>query len=237
MSGSQTDFYRQEITGNNMANVHTVGFKADLYQAQSMYVTGAVQNGATHAVRLPNGIDFSDGPLIHTGNDLDVAVRGMGWFAVQDPQGKEAYTKAGDLHVTENGRLVTASNLPVLGDSGPISIPPAQRIEVGTDGTISIVPLEGLPDEIVVLDRLKLVKLDPDNLVKDTTGLMKLKEGALAPTDASLTVVKGALEGSNVNSIDQMINMIASGQEFNAKTKMMQTADNNAQKLAQLLLV
>lgn len=236
MNGSRLDFNRQHITGNNMANINKVGFKADLLQAQSLYISGGVQTGEALSVQQENSTDFSDGPLISTGNELDVALQGKAWFAVQDAQGKEAYTRAGNFHITENGMLVTAANQPVLGDGGPISLPPAQRVEIGTDGTISIVPLDGPPGVVAVLDRLKMVKLNSQDLVKDTNGLMKLRQGAKpAEPDASITVVKGALEGSNVNAVEQMVNMIASGQEFNSKMKVMGTADSNAQKLAQLL--
>ncbi|ARG97788.1 flagellar basal body rod protein FlgF [Legionella micdadei] len=235
MNASQLDFYRQNIIGHNMANINSPGFKADLFRAQSLYVTGSVQSSEALAVAQSNGTDFSDGPLISTGRDLDVAVLGDGWFVVQDSQGKEAYTQAGNFHITENGMLVNGSNRPVIGDGGPISIPPAQRVEIGTDGTISIVPFEGPPGAVVVLDRLKLVKLKSNELYKDADGLMKLTGGGTAQTDASINVVKGALEGSNVNPVEQMIHMINSGQGFNAKMKIVGAVDSNAQKLAQLL--
>jgi flagellar basal-body rod protein FlgF len=235
MNGSQLDFYRQQITTNNMANINTAGFKADLFAAQSLTINGAVTTGEALAVQQMNTNDFSDGPLITTGRDLDIALQGNGWFAVQGTNGKEAYSRAGELHITENGMLVNAANQPVLGDGGPISIPPASHIEIGSDGTISIVPLEGEPGEIAVIDRIKLVRLAPKDLIKDSDGLMKLAKGGVAPADASITLTKGAIEGSNVNPVQQMVEIINGGQEFNAKMKIMGTADNNAQKLAQLL--
>ena len=236
MNGSQLDFNRQHIIGNNMANINSPGFKADLFKAQSLFLTGSVTSGEARAVQQQNDTDFSDGPIVNTGNNLDVAIQGSGWFAVQDSKGKEAYTRAGNFHINENGMLVTATNLPVLGDGGPISIPPAQEINIGEDGTISIVPIDGPPGLVATIDRLRLVKLDKNNLIKDTNGLMKLQQGSPAPVaDATLTIVSGALEGSNVNSVEQMVNMIASGQEFNSKMKIMGTAESNAQKLAQLL--
>lgn len=235
MGGSRTDFGRQHITNNNMANINTVGFKADLFQAQSLYMNGLADTSTALPVQQQNGVDFTDGPLMTTGNDLDVAVLGKGWFAIESSKGKEAYTRAGSFHINENGMLVTASGHPVLGDGGPISLPPAQSIDIGTDGTISIVPLDGPPGSIAVLDRLKLVKLKNEDLFKDSDGLMKLQQGAKAETDASITVVKGALEGSNVNPVEQMINTISAGQGFNEKMKVIGSADNNAQKLAQLL--
>ncbi|CDZ78137.1 Putative proximal rod protein [Legionella massiliensis] len=235
MNGSRVDFYRQQITANNMANINTTGFKADMFAAQSLYINGSVLSGEALAVQQQNGNDFSDGPLMTTGRDLDVAIQGNGWFAVNDSKGKEAYTRAGELHITENGMLVNASKQPVLGDGGPISIPPAQRVEIGTDGTISIVPLEGPPGEVAVIDRIKMVRLKPQEVVKGPDGLMKLAKGGIAPADANLVLVKGAIEGSNVNPVEQMVGIINTGQEFNTKMKIMGTADSNAQKLAQLL--
>lgn len=237
MNGSQTDFNRQAISANNLANSGTVGFKSELFQAQSMYLTGSVATAEALVGEQVHGVDFTDGPLMTTGRDLDLAVQGDGWFAVQDSQGKEAYTRAGDFHVDENGMLMTASKHPVLGDGGPISIPPAQRIEIGSDGTISIVPLGAEPDELAVLDRIKLVKLTNKDLIKNNDGLMKLKGGGVALADASVVLVKGALEGSNVNPIANMVELINTGKEFEAQMKVMQTVDENAQKLAQLLQV
>ncbi|KTC77967.1 flagellar basal-body rod protein FlgF [Legionella brunensis] len=237
MSGSKTDFHKQNINTNNLANINTPGFKADIFQAQSMYVTGAAETSEAFVVQTENATDFTDGSLITTGRDLDVAVQGDGWFAVQDSQGKEAYTRGGDFHLTENGMLVTASNRPVLGDGGPISIPPAQRIEIGNDGTISVVPLDGDPDTLAVIDRLKLVKLDPKNITKNVDGLMTLKQGGTAPSDASITIVKGALENSNVNAVGEMVDLIATGREYDSQMKVMQIADEDSQKLAQLLQI
>src|SRR5690606_33060913 len=145
----------------------------DIAQFESMYVTGSVETAEAFVVEGENGTNFTDGELIATGRDLDVAVQGGGWFAVQGADGKEAYTRAGDFHLTENGMLVTAGNKPVLGDGGPISIPPAQRIEIGNDGTISIVPLDGDPNALAVIERLKLVKPDSKDLIKGADGLMR----------------------------------------------------------------
>ncbi|KTD16271.1 flagellar basal-body rod protein FlgF [Legionella jordanis] len=235
MHGSKTDFHKQTINTNNLANANTPGFKADIFQAQSMYVNGSVKTKEAYVSQQENSTDFTDGELITTGRDLDVAVQGDGWFAVQDSKGKEVYTRAGDFQLTENGMLVTAGKKPVLGDGGPISIPPAKRIEIGSDGTISIVPMEGDSNSLAVIDRLKLVKINPRDLTKNEEGLMTLKQGATAQTDASITVVKGALEGSNVNAVHQMVNLIATGREFDAQMKLMQIVDDNSDKLAQLL--
>ena len=235
MNGAHTEFKRQSIIAHNMANINSVGFKADLFQAQSHFIHSDLDASEALAVQGENNIDLADGPLMTTGRDLDVAVQNHGWLAVQTADGKEAYTRDGSLHINENGVLMNSSDRPVIGDGGPVSIPPCQSVEIGLDGTISIVPLDGPVGAVAMIDRLKLVKLKNDDVLKDVDGLVKLRKGGVAPVDANVTVVKGALESSNVNAIDQMINMIGAGQEFNAKMKVMQSVSENHQKLAQLL--
>lgn len=238
ISGSRSDFKRQEIIANNLANINTPGFKADLYQAQTMYMNNANGNNQFSAhsfiTQNANGIYTSPGEIITTGRDLDVAIDGDGWMAVQDSQGREAYTRGGSLRLNPNGQLITASGKVVLGDGGPISIPPAQSIEIGSDGTISIVPLEGDVKSLAILDRIKLVTLDRNNIYKNDEGLIQLKSGA-ATANSNIKLQSGALEGSNVKAIDQMVAMISAGREFDAQMKLLSTVDDNGQKLAQLL--
>lgn len=235
ISGGRSDFKRQAITANNLANVNTPGFKADLYNAQTMYM-GA--NGASHQsfqLQQDNGIDMSPGDIITTGRDLDIAIDGDGWMAVKDSSGKEAYIRGGSLRLDVNGQLVTATGKAVLGDGGPISIPPARSIEIGADGTISIVPLDGDLKTIAVLDRLKLVKLDKNNVVKNQEGLLTVKQGTPEPADPGVKVLSGAIENSNVKAVEQMVGMISAGREFDAQMKLLSTIDENASRLAQVL--
>ncbi|MFC3907755.1 flagellar basal body rod protein FlgF [Legionella dresdenensis] len=238
MNGAQTDLSRQMISSNNMANVNTPGFKEDIFAAESVYLTNTegLDTGVALVVEEPNNTSVSPGPIMTTGRDLDVAVGQVnGWFAVGTGNGTEAYTRNGSFKLNANGLLTTTDDLPVLGDGGPISIPPAQKVDIGTDGTISIVPLGGTPLEVVIIDRLKLVSLQPNQVYKNAAGLMQTKQGGNVPPDPNLTVVSGALEGSNVNAVEQMIDMIAANREFEGQIKVMQTADDNAQQLAQIL--
>ncbi|MCL5272771.1 MAG: flagellar basal-body rod protein FlgF [Gammaproteobacteria bacterium] len=239
ITGGKSDFKRQELIANNLANINTPGFKADLYQAQTMYMNDASGNnaskGQSFVVQGPNGIDVTPGEIITTGRDLDIAIDGEGWMAVKDRQGREAYTRGGSLRLDVNGQLITAGGKVVLGDGGPISIPPAKSIEIGNDGTITIVPLDGDVKSLAILDRIKLVKLDPGNIVKNDEGLLQLKQGGKAVADGTVKLINGAIEGSNVNAIDQMVGMISAGREFDAQMKLLSTVDDNGQKLAQLL--
>lgn len=238
VTGGRSDFKRQELIANNLANVNTPGFKADLYQAQTMYMNDANgingANGQTFVVQTANGIDLSPGEIMTTGRDLDVAIDGNGWMAVRGPGG-EGYTRGGSLRLDVNGQLMTASGMPVLGDGGPISIPPARSIEIGSDGTISIIPLEGDVKTLAVLDRIKLVTLDKTNVVKNENGLLQLKQGGAVAADPNIRIQSGAIEGSNVKAIDQMVAMISAGREFDAEMKILSTVDENGQRLAQVL--
>ncbi len=235
VGGGKADFKRQEITANNLANINTPGFKADLYNAQTVYMDQRKgPSSQSFIMQQPNGVDLTPGEIIPTGRDLDVAIDGEGWIAVRDSQGKEAYTRSGSLRLDANGQLVTSSGKAVLGDGGPISIPPAQTIEVGNDGTISVIPLEGDAKSLAVLDRIKLVKLDKTNVFKNSEGLIQLKKGT-AVADGSVKLINGAIEGSNVKAIDQMVGMISAGREFDAQMKILSTVDDNAQRLAQIL--
>lgn len=238
VTGGRADFKRQELIANNLANVNTPGFKADLYQAQTMYMNNAQginnPNGQSFVVQTANGIDLSPGDIMTTGRDLDVAIDGNGWMAVRGPNG-EAYARGGSLRLDVNGQLMTSSGMAVLGDGGPISIPPARSIEIGSDGTISIIPLDGDVKTLAVLDRIKLVTLDKNNVIKNEQGLLQLKQGGAAIADPNIRVLSGALEGSNVKAVDQMVSMISAGREFDAQMKILSTVDDNGQRLAQVL--
>jgi flagellar basal-body rod protein FlgF len=236
--GGRTDFKRQEIIANNLANINTPGFKADLYQAQSMYLDSKTGSNQSYNVQAPNNVDISPGEIMHTGRDLDVAVNGDGWLAVQDSNGKEVYTRSGSLRLDTTGRLITASGHSVMGNGGPISIPPAKSIEVASDGTISVLPLDGGDAKnLAVLDRIKMVRLDKSNVVKNDEGLIQTKDGSVPAGDSKLTLTKGALEGSNVNAIEQMVAMIGAGREFDAQMKVLSDVSDNTQKLAQTLQI
>jgi flagellar basal-body rod protein FlgF len=172
------------------------------------------------------GVDFSTGGLQTTGRDLDITINGNGWLAVQAKDGTEAYTRAGNLHVTPQGQLVTGTGLPVLGNGGPIAIPPAQKIEIVADGTVNIIPQGANSTELVVLDQIKLVNPDLKQLEKGTDGLMRQANGQASPADANVKVITGVLEGSNVNTVEEMVQMIELARQFENQIKVMKTVDD-----------
>lgn len=235
MSGAKQTLLAQTANANNLANAQTTGFKTDLEQFRSMPVYGPGFPTRVYAMTERPGTDLSPGAMQQTGRDLDVAIEGDGWLAVQGTDGKEAYTRAGDLRITPEGILQTGTGLKVLGQDGPITLPPAQKLEIGKDGTISLVPLGGNASNTAVIDRIKLVRPDPQDLEKRNDGLMHLKDNKTAEASADVTLVQGALEGSNVNTISAMVEMIELAKNFELQTKVMKSADENASASARLM--
>ncbi|MCH2221856.1 MAG: flagellar basal body rod protein FlgF, partial [Dechloromonas sp.] len=178
---------------------------------------------------------MDEGPLMFTGRNLDVAVRGRGWIAVQLPDGSEAYTRAGSLDVDVTGLLQTKSGYNVAGDGGPINIPPDNNIEIAPDGTVSVIPAFGTPNNANAIGRIKLVNPPESDLVRGSDGLFRLRSNQPADPDTNVKLVSGTLEGSNVNVTDAMVNLISLSRQFEMQIKMLQTADTNAQRADQLL--
>jgi len=235
MSGAKQTLLAQASNANNLANTQTSGFKSDFEQFRSMPVFGPGFPSRVYAMTERPGSDMSMGSLQTTGNELDVAIKGDGWFAVQDEEGKEAYTRAGDLQITPEGQLLTGKGLSVIGDDGPIAIPPSEKITIGTDGTISIIPIGGNETELAVIDRIKVVKPELKNLEKLNDGLMHTKDGAELEASADVNLIQGMLEGSNVNSVSALVEMIELARNFELQTKVMKSADDNSGVSAKLM--
>ncbi|MBI3560097.1 MAG: flagellar basal-body rod protein FlgF [Gammaproteobacteria bacterium] len=235
MTGAQQTMLAQAANNNNIANVSTPGFRADLAQFRSMPLFGPGYPSRVYAMAERSGTDFTPGPINATGNPMDVAINGDGWLVVQASNGKEAYTRAGNLHIDEGGRLVSANGRSVMGEGGPIAVPPASKIEIAEDGTVTILPLGESAKEMTVVDRIKLVKPNHGDLQKDVDGLMYLKSGKPAPADASVKLVPGTLEGSNVNMAQAMVSMIELARQYEMQIKLMREAEQNADATRQLL--
>ncbi|MDD5578845.1 MAG: flagellar basal-body rod protein FlgF [Methylobacter sp.] len=236
MSGAKQTLLAQTSNANNLANSQTTGFKSDLEQFRSMPVFGAGFPTRVYAMTERPGTDFSHGAIQTTGRELDVAINGEGFFAIQDADGNEAYTRAGDLHVAPEGLLQTGSGLQVLGQNGPIAIPPAQKMTIGKDGTISVIPLGSNATALVEVERIKMVNPPIENLEKLNDGLLHLKAGIPPPDpEANVSLISGALEGSNVNAIQSMVEMIELARNFELQTKVMKTTDENSAVSSKLM--
>ncbi|HJS91842.1 MAG TPA: flagellar basal-body rod protein FlgF [Steroidobacteraceae bacterium] len=235
MTGAKDILDAQAVNNFNLANASTTGFKADLAAFQSQPVAGSGYASRVYASESTAGWDQSQGALTATGRPLDVAVQGRGFIAVQGPDGQEAYTRDGDLHLTPEGLLVTSTGQMVLGDNGPISLPPSSSIKIADDGTVSVLPLGQPAESLAAIGRIKLVNPAQDSLVRETGGLFRLAGGGTAAADASVKLTSGVLESSNVDLASAMVNMIDLARNFQLQVKAMKSADDNASTSAQLL--
>lgn len=238
MTGGKHIERAQAIRANNMANASTTGFRADFEQARAMGVYyGDGLPSRAYALAESPATDFSHGSLTQTGRDLDVALDGDGWIAVQGQDGAEAYTRAGSLHITALGQLLTADGRAVLGDSGPITLPPLEKIQIGQDGTITIREQGQAPNALSQVGRIKLVRPDNAELRKGADGLMHLRDPLQEPLKAvaDVRLRSGFLEGSNVNVIDEFTNVIALARQFDMNLKLMRTVEENSSASTKLL--
>jgi flagellar basal-body rod protein FlgF len=236
MSGAKQNMQALSVNANNLANAKTTGFKADLAQARTMQAFGEGQPTRVFAMTERASQNFDSGGLLTTGRSLDIAIEGSGWLAVQDAAGEVAYTRNGQLRLTEQGALETSNGQLVVGDGGPIYLPlPVNKIEVTRDGTIMVQP-EGAPSSVQdEVAKLKLVNPDSRMLEKGNDGLFRRKDGALEQADITVSVMGGRLESSNVNPINEMTDMIALQRQFEMQLKMMKTAEEIDASSAALL--
>lgn len=238
MSGASQTMLAQGANAHNLANASTTGFREDLLAFSSEALQGDGYQSRVYAAADNPGVNLQPGAILATGNELDIAINGAGWIAVRAADGSEGYTRAGDLRMLPTGELVNGAGHAVIGNSGaPIALPPSEKVEIGVDGTITVRPNGQTPAALAIVDRIKLVNPDPAQLEKGLDGLMRLRDGAVAPPDALVNVVSGALEGSNVNTIDAMVNMIELARQFEMEVKLMKTAEENDQASAQLMRI
>ncbi|GLX84638.1 flagellar basal-body rod protein FlgF [Thalassotalea loyana] len=236
MSGAKQNMHALSVTANNLANAKTTGFKADMAQARTMQAFGEGMPTRVFAMTERASQNFDSGSLITTNRPLDIAIQGDGFFAVQAADGSEAYSRNGNLRLTEQGALETNEGELVLGDAGPIFLPlPVNNIQVSRDGTISIQP-EGAPSSIQEeIGRIKLVNPDVRDIEKGNDGLFRRKDGTPVPPDALVQIQGGMLESSNVNPVGEMTDMIALQRQFEMQLKLMKTAEENDSAAANLL--
>jgi flagellar basal-body rod protein FlgF len=235
MTGATQTLTQQANTAHNLANAATTGFRAQTQAFRAVPVLGDGLPTRTYVQDSTIGANFAQGPLQQTGRDLDVAIEGPGWIAVQRPDGTEAYTRSGSLQVNENGLLQTREGWAVQGEGGPVSIPPGAEISLGKDGTVSVIPPGSQPSQMTPAGRIKLVNPPEADLVKGGDGLFTLRRGGEAQPDAAVRLVGGTLEGSNVNVVHEMVTMIALARQFDMQMRMLQNAEQNSRQAGQLL--
>jgi len=234
-NGARQAMQAQTAISHNLANANTLGFKSHFNTFSSWHVSGPGLNTRIMNQQDADDIDLSAGAIINTGEELDVAINGSGFIAVQNADGEEAYTRAGHFKLDTSGRLMTDTGFAVLGNSGPIALPPTEKIDIGADGSISIVPVGQAAAALVIADRIKLVDPDVRNLQKTADGLLQLTGGAEAPAAVGVQLESGVLESSNVNAVGQMIALITNARQFETNIKLMQEAKSLDESSAVLL--
>lgn len=234
-SGARETMLAQAANTHNLANASTTGFRADLVTSQTAYLSGEGHESRAFSGMRDRGVDFREGVINATGRTLDVAVNGQGWMAVQAPDGSEVLSRRGDLRINEFGQLFNGVSQPVMGNAGPIALPPYSDIAIGSDGTVSIVPLGEDPNTLAVVDRIKLVNPDTSLLKKNEQGFVHMTNGEELLPDAGVKLVSGALESSNVNSVESMVRMIELARQFETHVKMMKTAEELDRSSAELM--
>ena len=230
MSGAKAMLQRQDVLAHNLANVATAGFRAEMAAFRAVPVLGDGASTRVYALESTTGYNDAPGLVENTGRTLDVALNGKAMLAVQALDGTEAYTRGGALDLDADGQLITRSGLPVLGDGGPITVPPNARLDIGSDGSISATVGSGRPQ---VLGKLKLVTPE-ERLMRGDDGLFR-SAGGEVPVDANARLQQGALEGSNVSAVETMISMITAARQFEQQMKMLQTAEQKEQAATKLL--
>ncbi len=241
MSGATQTMNRQAAVAHNLANISTDGYRGEEHRLRAVQVNA---QGSTRHTSLPTRAfavdastynDFSQGPMMATGRSLDVAVKGKGFIAVSMPDGSEAYTRAGSLEISAEGVLQTARGLTVQGDGGAITIPQDNIIDIGFDGTVSVIPTTDSKANVSTIGKIKLVDPPEADLVRGADGLFRLRDGGAAPASETTFLASGFVEGSNVNPVEQMVTMISLARQFDMQIKMLQNADANDRAAAQIL--
>ncbi|HVO07876.1 MAG TPA: flagellar basal-body rod protein FlgF [Burkholderiaceae bacterium] len=231
MAGAKATMQRQDALAHNLANASTPGFRAEMTAFRAVPVLGQGASTRVYALESTPGYNAEAGTAQPTGRNLDVAMQGNAWLAVQGLDGTEAYTRAGSLDVDADGLLVTKTGLTVLGDGGPITLPQNAQLQIAPDGTITAAAVG--QGKAQAVGKLKLVTPEAP-LQRGEDGLFRAADGDL-PADPNARLQDGALEGSNVSAVETMIAMIAAARQFEQQMKMVHTAQDKEQSAAKLL--
>jgi len=238
MTGAQASLQAQGAVSHNLANVDTAGFKAALSNTEAFPIKGAGFPSRIDTIMTDQGFDARMGTLRMTGNSLDVALHESRWLAVQAQNGETAYTRSGELVINPNGQLQTSGGRLVLDENkNPITVPPHQSLEIGSDGTISIVPLGEGPQTLAIVARIGVVDAPRERLTRGLDGLMRDTEPDAVPFPQAIgpSMTTGALEGSNVDPANALVQMIQLQRQYEMQVKVIKHGDENAQSANGLL--
>lgn len=234
-SGLKAHMASQAAIANNIANVNTTGYRADRVVFDRLSVTGPGFEARVPASEQVIDADRKSGAMMQTGRPLDVAVSGDAWIAVQAPDGSEAYTRRGDLSVNASGVLETGDGHPVMGSGGPITLPPYQKVSIGSDGSVSFVPQGSTDGAAQVIDTIKLVSTKGTETAKGLDNLLYVKGGGVLPQDMEAQVTGGALEGSNVDMTQALVDMIENQRAYEVQANLLKEAKNMDESSASVM--
>ncbi len=224
VSGMSASMAQQRMTANNMANAQTIGFRAEIMQFTPVTVKGSQVETRTLTEGEVRSARMEAGSLIETGRPLDIALSGEALLGVQAEDGGEAYTRRGDLALLPSGLLVNGEGRPVLGEGGPISVPPGSELSIAPDGAV-LVRDAATPDApLTQLDKLKLASPAGSKIAKGLDGLFKVQGGGVLPTDPEARLTSGSLEQSNVRTSEVLVQMIEAQRLYDMRTKLVATA-------------
>lgn len=234
-SGLRGRMAAQSAIANNMANASTVGYRADAFNFEQLSLKGGAFEARSLTAEEVVDADRKPGAVVQTNRPLDIALNGDAWMAVQAPDGQEAYTRRGDLTIAPSGALQTGDGMIVMGNAGPITLPPAAKVSIAGDGTVLIVPPggESLPPQAV--DKLKLVDPKGSETLKGMDNLLRVKDGGVLPQDLSASVTAGSLEQSNVNLTETLVQMIENQRSYEVQAKLLASAKSMDESGASLM--
>jgi len=236
MSGAKEVMLSQANNANNLANASTDGFKKDFNVFRAQHMEGPGWDSRAYSLDERPATDFTAGAIKVTGREMDIVTKENGFMAIQSPAGDEALVRTASMQTLQTGELVDVQGNPILNEGGaPIIVPPYRSMAIGDDGTISIVPADAPSNQLVVLDQIRLVQPDPKQLEKGLDGFIRNTGEELG--QANVKVISGALETSNVNTAEALVNMIELSRKYEMQVKMMATSKNHGQKSDQLLNV
>jgi len=234
-SGLKSHMAAQAAIANNMANASTIGFRAEKVNFNSLLLKGAGFDSRQPASENVTDFDRSAGAVTTTGRNLDVAIPGDQWMAVQASDGNEGYTRRGDLNISATGVLETGDGFPVMGSGGPITVPPATSVSIAQDGTISIIPVGGDAKNPQVIDRIKFASAQGSQTVKGLDNLIHVQGGGILPTDENAKCISGALEQSNVNMTQSLVDMIENQRSYEVQANLMKSAKDMDESAASVM--
>ena len=234
-SGLKSHMAAQAAIANNMANASTIGFRAEKVNFDSLMLKGPGFDSRQPASEEVTDFDRTAGSITTTGRNLDVAIPGDQWMAVQATDGTEAYTRRGDLNISATGVLETGDGFPVMGSGGPITVPPATSVSIAQDGTISIIPVGGDAKNPQVIDRIKLASPKGSQTIKGLDNLVHVKGGGVLPTDEDAKCISGALEQSNVNMTQALVDMIENQRSYEVQANLMKSAKDMDESAASVM--